>query len=148
MLQFEGEAIIAAPVDTVRARVSDPAFLLKCVPDIEKVDVLEKDRASFTVRPGLTFVRGTLEMELAIQQAADAIVHVIKSKGIGATSEVETRLALAPDGAQTRLNWSAEIKKLTGLLKAVPQGLLKGAAQKVIGDGIAALQKEIASSNQ
>ena len=38
----------------------------------------------------------------------------------------------------------SKVKNLTGLLKAVPQGLIKAAAQKVIADTVAALQKGFA----
>jgi carbon monoxide dehydrogenase subunit G len=34
-----------------------------------------------------------------------------------------------------KVQWHCEVKKLGGLLKMVPSGLIRGAAQKVIEDG-------------
>jgi carbon monoxide dehydrogenase subunit G len=57
-----------------------------------------------------------------------------KSKGIGSSSEVETALDLSPCEQGTKVAWRAEVKSLGGLLKMVPSGLIRGAAQKVIED--------------
>ena len=38
--------------------------------------------------------------------------------------------ALVGSGHMTRVHWKAEVKQLGGLLKAVPAGLIRGAAQK------------------
>jgi carbon monoxide dehydrogenase subunit G len=67
----------------------------------------------------------------------------LQSKGVGSTSEVEVALALAPAGGGTRAHWVADVKSLGGLLKAVPQGLLRGAAEKVIQDVLAQVAARI-----
>ena len=59
---------------------------------------------------------------------------VMTSKGVGSSSTVEATLALAPRESGTRMHWIAEVKELGGLLKMVPQGLIRGAAQKVLDD--------------
>jgi carbon monoxide dehydrogenase subunit G len=56
------------------------------------------------------------------------------SKAIGASSDVEAVLTFAPAGAGTRVHWTADVKSLSGLLKLVPSGLIRGAAQSVIDD--------------
>ena len=141
MLRFEGESLLPGTPEINAARLKDATFLVKRLPDLEKTISVEPSRATFTLRPGLSFVRGTIEVNLEIREEGAEIVHVVKSKSIGATSEVEARLTVAAAEGQTRLTWVAEVKNLTGLLKAVPQGLIKAAAQKVIADTVAALQK-------
>ena len=56
----------------------------------------------------------------------------ITSKGIGSSSEVETSLKISPADGGARVHWSADVKNLGGLLKAIPSGLIRGAAQKTI----------------
>jgi carbon monoxide dehydrogenase subunit G len=58
----------------------------------------------------------------------------LKSKGIGSSSEVETALTLTPHEQGTKIRWTADVKSLGGLLKMVPTGLIRGAANKVIED--------------
>jgi carbon monoxide dehydrogenase subunit G len=141
MLRFEGESLLPGSPEINASRLKDATFLVKRLPDLEKISSVETSRATFTLRPGLSFVRGTIEVNLEIHEEGACIVHVVKSKSIGATSEVDARLTLTDAEGQTRLAWIAEVKNLTGLLKAVPQGLIKAAAQKVIADTVAALQK-------
>ena len=136
MLHFEGNTDLARnPVD-VYARLSDARFLVQCIPGVEKVTLAEAQRAVCTLRPGFSFVRGTLEVTLSVVETATGKSTRLKleSKGVGTTSQLEVILAYASHEGGTRIHWTADITQLGGLLKAVPQGLIKGAAQKVIAD--------------
>lgn len=136
MLHFEGDRDFALPAGELWAKLRDARFLVECIPDAVVEGEPERDRAVCTVRPGFAFVRGTLETVIQVADAAEpsSVRLSLKSKGIGSSSEVEANLALAPQDAGTRVRWTADIKQLGGLLKAVPGGLIRGAAQKVIGD--------------
>jgi carbon monoxide dehydrogenase subunit G len=144
MLRFEGDSLLPGLPAENAARLKDAPFIVKRLPDLEKIISVEPGRAVFTLRPGLSFVRGTIEVNLQIHEEGDCIVHNVKGKSIGATNEVEARLRVSEADGQTKLSWVAEVKNLTGLLKAVPQGLIKAAAQKVIADTVTALQKGMA----
>jgi carbon monoxide dehydrogenase subunit G len=136
MLRFEGDRDFALPPAEVFGHLSDPGFLVQCIPDVESVTAQEANQASLVLRPGFSFVRGTLEVQLEVADAvAPRLLRVLlHSKGIGSSSEVEASLALAEHEGGTRVHWIAEIKSLGGLLKMVPTGLVRGAAQKVIAD--------------
>ena len=41
------------------------------------------------------------------------------------------------------MHWIAEVKELGGLLKMVPQGLIRGAAQKVLDDAWTAVEAKL-----
>ncbi len=136
MLRFEGDRDFALAPDDLFARLTDVPFLVQCIPDVESVAAQEADRAVLVLRPGFSFVRGTLELTLQVVdvvagQSARVLLH---SKGIGSTSDVEASLSCTPQGSGTRVHWVAEIKSLGGLLRAVPAGLVRGAAEKVIND--------------
>ena len=72
--------------------------------------------------------------------SARVLVH---SKGIGSSSLVEASLAFSPTPEGTRVHWSADIKELGGLLKMIPAGLIRGAAQKVIGDAWTRIEAKV-----
>jgi uncharacterized protein len=145
MLHFEGEKEFRHPVADVWAKLSDARFLVKCVPGVETVVRSEPTEAVWTLRPGLSFVRGTLEITLkVVETVPDSSVNLtVTSKGIGSSSDVEAALRLTPEGDGTRVAWTADVKSLGGLLKALPQGLLKASAQKVIGDIWAAVEAKL-----
>jgi carbon monoxide dehydrogenase subunit G len=147
-LHFEGTKDFNRPADEVLARLTDARFLVACVPGVEKVEEAEPRRARCVIRPGFAFVRGTLELTLTVAdtppgEPARVTAH---SKGIGTTSEVEATLQVAAREGGSTLTWAADVKELGGLLKAVPQGLVKAAAAKVIADAWAAVETKMAEA--
>lgn len=136
MLRFDGSKELSASPDTVRAKLGDFAFLTSCIPDSELMGV-GVGEVKFRVRPGFSFARGSLDVDMTKEAGEpDAIVYRMHSKGIGSSSDVRAMLRPGPHpkGEGCVVTWSAEVVSLGGLLKAVPAGLIKAAAQKVIGD--------------
>ena len=135
MLQFDGDREFALPPADTYARLVDVPFLVGCIPDVETVRLAEADRAELVLRPGFSFVRGTLDVTLRLvgREPFGATFQLV-SKGIGSSSEVRATLAVAEHGAGSRVHWIAEVVSLGGLLKMVPAGLIRGAAEKVIND--------------
>ena len=146
MVRFEGDRDFALPPGPLFAKLTDARFLVTCIPDVEKVTTVEADQAALTLRPGFAFVRGTLEVTLRVVDAAapTSARVLLLSKGIGSSSNVEAALELTPTETGTRVHWIAEVKELGGLLKLVPQGLIRGAAQKVVGDVWTAIETKLA----
>jgi len=137
MLRFECDKDFSRPPQEVWDRLTDARFLARCIPDVDSVKEATADRAVLILRPGFAFVRGTLEVtvQIAERTAPSSAKITLVSKGIGSSSTVEAVLSLAPYGVTaTHVNWVAEVKELGGLLKLVPSGLIRGAAQKVITD--------------
>jgi uncharacterized protein len=136
IMEFDGERELQHPLHDVYAKLSDARFLVECIPGRESTTLAEPHRAVCVQKPGLAFVHGTLEVTVLVKQATpETLIHYsLLSKGIGSSSEVETVVTLAPLATGTHLKWKAEIKTLSGLLKAIPSGLIRGAAQKVITD--------------
>jgi len=133
---FEGERDFPVQVSAVWPRMRDARWLVQCIPDSSPGEQLEQDRATCAVRPGFAFVRGSLDVLLEVAEALEgrSLRILVTSKGIGSSAEVETVLTFASHDNGTRVHWKAEVKRLGGLLKAVPAGLIRGAAQKVIED--------------
>jgi carbon monoxide dehydrogenase subunit G len=148
MLRFEGDRTIAKTQADAWAKLTDPAFLVQCIPDVESVGTLEPARATLVIRPNLAFVRSTLDVYMTILDAVapTSARVVIHSKGIGSTSTVEATITCVSTKNGTTINWSAEITELGGLLKMVPEGLIRGAAQRVLNDAWASVEKKLAES--
>jgi carbon monoxide dehydrogenase subunit G len=136
MLHFEGDKDFPQPPADLWAKLSDARFLVQCVPGIDMVKRSEQALAVWTLRPHLAFMHGTLEVTLRVIAATpDRLVQLdIFSKGIGSSARVEAVLDFAAQNPGTRIHWTADVKELTGLLKAIPHGLIQASAQKVIAD--------------
>src|SRR5262245_8857319 len=134
MLQFEGTEDLPRPQSEVWQQLNDAGCLAEFIPDRDSVKSATADEVVCIVRPGFSFGRGTLEMTIRVLERtpeSEARVN-FHSKGVGATSDVEVRFRLEPLAEGCRVHWIAEVKQLTGLLKLVPQGLVRGAAQKIV----------------
>jgi carbon monoxide dehydrogenase subunit G len=147
MQHFEGTRDFAQPPSEVWSKLTDARFLAQCLPGVESLNQADADAAECVLRPGFSFVRGTLELSLRVtERVKDVTAHILThAKGIGSTSTVEAALRFAPQGNGTHLQWEADIKELGGLLKAVPQGLVRASAQKVIADAWAAVEVRLAA---
>jgi carbon monoxide dehydrogenase subunit G len=145
MLQFEGEREFAQSPEQLWPRLRDAAFLARCIPDGRAHDGASADRSLCTVHPGFSFMRGSLDITLEVtgQEAPTTLQYIARSKGIGSTSEVAASLLLTPSGEGTKVHWKAEVKNLGGLLKMVPHGLIRGAANKVIEDVWAGIAQKL-----
>jgi len=145
MLQFAGSHDFKMEQAELWSKIRDAGFLVQCLPGLESVKKQDRDQAACTVRPGFAFVHSSLQVDLEVVDVVEGQSAAIKlrSKGIGATSEIEARFNLAKQESGTRLDWSAEIRSLGGLLKAIPQGLIKASAQKVIEDLLASIETAV-----
>lgn len=181
MMQFAGEELFAQNPDVLWTRLTDLNFMARTIPGLDTVSRSEPGLLECRVRPGFSFLRGTLDIsiELADPQPPRAARLHIRAKGIGASIVVETALDLAqiepaaplepaapaglPSSAlpgatgglptsapsptpATRLRWTAEVKELGGLLKAVSRGLIEAAAKKLIADAFSAFRRELDAS--
>jgi carbon monoxide dehydrogenase subunit G len=147
MLHFEGTKDLALPPDTVWGKLRDAGFLVQCIPGVESIKQSGSDDASCVIRPGFSFVRGTLDVIIHVAEATEpSVVRLaIASKGIGSSSQIDARMNIAAQDTGSRVNWSADVTELGGLLKAVPQGLLKASAQKVIQDVWSGVENKLGS---
>src|SRR5262245_39543787 len=136
MLRFQGDKDFPQALPQVWEKMSDARFLVQCIPGGENITLAEADKAVCSQKPGFSFVRGTLELTILIADRVpnESVKMTLLSKGIGSNSAVAVNLQLQPTEAGTHLHYEAEVTTLGGLLKAVPQGLIRGAAAKIISD--------------
>ena len=137
MLQITGEEHFSQSPDEVWAGLSNPEFLANSLPGLERTKQDDAGVLHCRVRPGLSFLRGSLNttIEYLDQQPPTSLRIRIKSKGIGSSATVETTAELAAEGTGTRMTWAADVIELGGLLKPVGRSLVEAAARKVINDG-------------
>jgi carbon monoxide dehydrogenase subunit G len=143
MLQFEGERTLSQDLKECWNKLTDPRFISLCIPDVELVGESSADQVRFKHRPGVSFIRATLDVTVKVEkiEIEKSVRYLVHSRSIGASSDAEASLALNPVAGGTHVNWNVNIKTLGGLLKAVPQGLIKASAEKVLTDIWSAVEK-------
>ncbi|MFN4259015.1 MAG: CoxG family protein, partial [Gemmataceae bacterium] len=90
LLRFEGDKVFPLAPMAVWDKLSDPRFLLTCLPGLEPGAQADETSARWVVRPGLSFVRGTLEVTLQRLEAEPErlVRYQLHGKGIGSSNTV------------------------------------------------------------
>ncbi len=147
MIAFEGDREFARPLVEVARKLGDAEFLVGCIPDVESVTKADPVEATCIIRPQFAFVRGTMELSIRVVEVlpGQSVKLLLHSKGMGNTSTVEASLTFAAQGEGTRVHWQAQVTERGGLLKMVPEGLIRGAAQKIIADAWLAVERRLSS---
>ncbi len=145
MLRVQGEEKFDQPPDVFWMSLARPEFICLCFPGVDRVVKSDDRSAAIVVRPGFSFVRGTLDVSFEFAEtdpprSARVLIHV---KGIGSAAELELHIQLNPADDGTTVAWTANSIQLGGLLKAVSSGLMQAAAQKVASDTWAEVRKRL-----
>lgn len=145
MIHFQGDRSFSLPVNALFTKLSDASFLVGCLKDVEEVSQASGDRASWKLKPGFSFIRGTLDITMdVVERTPDSAVKLkLVSRGIGATSTVQALLEFLKTETGASVHWSADITEMTGLLKLVPKGLISSTAGKVIEDTWNDIEKKL-----
>jgi uncharacterized protein len=126
MIHFEGDKSFPLPVAVVGTRLSDASYLANCLPDAQ-VSVATPERAEWKLKPKLSFITGSLNVEMTrtAHEPGQSVGFKVVAKGIGASSTVLTMLTFAEaTGGGTAVHWTGDLTEVTGLLKIVPKGLI------------------------
>jgi hypothetical protein len=147
MLHLKGEEEFVQPPDILWQSLVRPEFLCQCFPGVDRVIRADERSASLVVRPGFSFIRGTLDVSFEFAEtdpphSARVLIHI---KGIGSSAELETRLELTSTDGGTHVRWAADAKQMGGLLKAVSHGLLQAAAERVAADMWLAVRQRVSA---
>jgi carbon monoxide dehydrogenase subunit G len=134
MLTFDGERTYPVAPAPLWAKLRDATFLVQCIPDGTIIGTPERDKAKCNVRPGLAFLTGSLDVNLDILEAVEpSLVKLqLSSKGIASSSDVVVTLNIQEKDSGSAIKYHAEVTRLGGLLRAIPSGLIRGTAQKII----------------
>ncbi|MER3417064.1 MAG: hypothetical protein C4297_12755 [Gemmataceae bacterium] len=134
VLSLRGAAQVPTSADKLRAWLDDLGRLVSLVPDVIAVDHLGPQQARMRVRPAFTFIRSELQVEIERLPVGDPATRAYRfhSSGIGSQASGRASLRLVSQGACTLLDWQLDIEALGGLLRALPRGLIEGAARQVV----------------
>jgi carbon monoxide dehydrogenase subunit G len=145
---FSGVETFTAPPAQVFAALTDLDALPAAMPGLVSSERVDDRTLKAVVRPGLTFMAGQIRLTLTLEERrppAFAVMRVVAAS-IGVAMNIDTKLDLSPigeEGQSTRLNWEARVHDMRGLITAVPGGLIRAAADKVITDGWKAMRSRI-----
>jgi len=125
--------------DRLFDELSDLHRFIKIIPDVKEIKTISADKAHIVVTPGLSFLKGALDTQIELRIGVMEAKINVASKGIGSSSKMEADFKVEAVGEKSNLIWTVSVTEVGGLLKLVPTSLLKGAATKITGDLLVAL---------
>jgi carbon monoxide dehydrogenase subunit G len=142
-MRLDGQFNVKAQPAEVYAFLTDPRKVSGHLPDVTNVDIQDDDHFTVTARVGVSHIRGTMVVKLAIRDRQPPMSTTIVGKGSGLASVVDlvTSFRLEPAGAtETVVHWHGDVM-ISGKLAAFgPQGLLERLARKNVDTFIAGIR--------
>ncbi len=132
--ELGGEERFAAAPETLYALLTDLDAMASTIPDLVSSEKVDPRTLKCVVRPGFSFLRGRMKLTIVLgqcQQPESAAMRVA-AQSIGVSMNVSAELKISADGAGSRLNWTAKIDELQGLIAAVSPSLIQAAADQII----------------
>lgn len=132
-MHLEGHFTVNAARDVVYAFLTDPATVSRHMPDVQDVAIDDSDHFTVTARVGVSHIKGSMVMKLAIRDRQPPISTTVVGKGTGLASVVDmvTSFVLEEAGAgETVVQWRGEVTIAGKLAAFGPQGLLDRIARK------------------
>lgn len=148
---FSGQESFKAPPAKAFAVLTDLDGLSKVIPGLVSAERVDAKTIRCVVRPGLSFIGASVKATMTLAESTppgpsgeggSALMQIL-SQGIGMSMKIESRMTIHPEPAGSRLDWTARVTEMSGLVKAAPPALVRAAADKVIKDGWAALRPKI-----
>ena len=132
--EFGGEEHFAASQERVYALLTDLDAMAGTIPDLVSSEKVDEQTMKCVVRPGFSFMRGTMRLTIHLDdcQPSQQAAMKVDAQGIGVSMSVVSQLTIHAEADGSRLEWTARIEQLKGLISAVSPGLIKAAADQVI----------------
>ena len=135
-MELKGERLIPATVDATWAALNDPEVLKGCIAGCESLERTGADayQAVVAVKVGPVSARfkGNLQMT-NIQAPTSYTINFDGQGGVAGFGKGSADVSLAPDGAQTKLSYSAHAQ-VGGKMAQVGSRLIDAAAGKITDD--------------
>ncbi len=125
--------------------MTDLDFFARIIPDLQSAERVDERTLKCVVKPGFSFLRGTLHLTIALGQLTPpgAAAMQVTADGIGAHLLIDSQLQITAEGTGSRLNWSATVAELKGLVATISRPLILAAAEQVIRQAWQRVRQEI-----
>lgn len=144
-MELIGERLIPAPIDTTWAALNDPAVLKECIAGCESLERTGPNgfAAVVAVKVGPVAARFKGHLEMANVNPPTSYTIAFEGQGgVAGFGKGSADVALAPEGQQTRLSYSAKAQ-VGGKIAQIGSRLVDAAAAKIAEDFFSAFEAKL-----
>ena len=143
-LHLTGSTTINAKRQRVFQLLTDPNFIATTLPDAVEVAVLDKENLEAKMKVKVALISSSIKVRLKVTDRVPPSSAKLLAEGSGSGSNVKiiSTFSLEGDGTTTRLSWVADAE-ITGLMAGLGSLVLRGFAEKKVGEIFAGITKGI-----
>ncbi len=148
-MHLEGQFSVSAPRERVYALLTDPHTVSRFMPDVRGVEVTDADHFTVTAKAGVSHIKGTIVMKLAIRDRQPPVSTTVVGTGSGLASVVDLVTGFVLDEAsagETVVHWKGDLTIAGKIAAFGPQGLLDRLARQTVETFIAGIRDGIGGS--
>jgi carbon monoxide dehydrogenase subunit G len=144
-MELQGERLLPATIDETWAALNDPSVLQRCIAGCESLeatgDAAYSAGVALKVGPVSARFKGKLQLT-DIEPPRRYTIHFDGQGGVAGFGKGSADVALAPEGAQTRLGYTARAQ-VGGKMAQVGSRLIDAAAAKITEDFFKAFEAQL-----
>ena len=142
-MRIEKKYVVNSPSSKVWKLVSDPKEISECLPGLESFEEKSNKHFIAKIKPKFSFIRGSLELDIQVISLKNKNAKIkISGKSIGTSFSILTEAKLKDLKGKTEVLWTADMKP-EGLMKAVPESIIKGAAEELADEIFSCMKKKV-----
>jgi carbon monoxide dehydrogenase subunit G len=146
-VNVSGTKEFEASRETVWAVINDPAQMANLMPGVESFEV--QDDTHWTAKVKVPLGLGGLKMTIAFEKLEERDLEFAKlrakGKGVGALMDMTTSFTLKGEGAQTSMDWEADVR-IAGPVGSMGQRVLQPIVNQQVQQVLAALEQQVESA--
>jgi carbon monoxide dehydrogenase subunit G len=137
--------MFSVPPDRLFTALTDLDEAASTIPDLVSSERIDDRTLHCVVRPGFSFLRGTLRLAISIVDlhSPQLARMSIAADGIGTHITVETQLHIEAADTGSKLDWTASVVELKGLVATVSRPLISAAAERTIQNAWAKIHAKL-----
>lgn len=143
-MKLAGQYVLPAPPAEVWDLLTDPARLAKLLPGCERLDPDGPDRFKAAVKFGIAAISGKYSgtFEFSEKRPPKSLRMKVSGKGMPGFVDGTGHIELEEHEGHTKLSYTGEAQ-VGGMIAAVGQRMIEGAARKIVDQFFAAACEEL-----
>ena len=142
-MKIEGTQEVHARRDRVFQVLTDPAVLQRCIPGCERLEQVEANHYSTTIRAGVGSIKGVFTGNVRLEEVQPPAHYrmVVDGKGQPGFLKGAGTLDLEEREGTTLVNYSGDVQ-VGGTIAGVGQRMIQGAARMMLAQFFTAIEAE------
>ena len=143
-MNVSGERTFDVPQQIVWEVLNDPARLANTIPGVESFEV--QDERNWHAQCSIPLGLGSLKMRIKFDKTEERPIEFAKlqakGEGVGAIMSMETQFHLSSAGAETRMQWEADVS-IAGPVGSMGQRVLQPIVRQQVANVLDSLDKHV-----